>query len=55
MLYRETQKCPVSQANRLRVIAEAFRRLRLISATEHMRDEPHKSEVLLIVSTLPVL
>ena len=44
MLYRGTQNC-----------TNAFSPLRTISATEHLRGEPHKSEVLLIASTLLVV
>ena len=41
----------VSLPNHLRAVADAFR---LISATKQLRGELHKSEVLLIASTLPV-
>ena len=43
--------CAVSLANHLRAVANAFRPLRLISATEQLRGELHKSEVLLTAST----
>ena len=42
----------VSLANHLRAVADMFSPLRLISDTEHLRGELHKSEVLLIASTL---
>ena len=45
--------CAVSLANRFRAVADAFRPLKgLSSATEQLRGELHKSEVLLIASTL---
>ena len=45
----------VSLANHLRAVTDAFCPLRLINATEQLGGELHKSEVLLIASTLLVV
>ena len=45
----------VSLFNHLRVVADAFFPLRLISATEHLRGDLHKNEVVIITSTLLVV
>ena len=47
--------CAVSLANHLRTVADAFRPLGLIIASEQLRGELHIIEVLLIASTLLVV
>ena len=47
--------CAVTLAIHLRAVADAFRPLRLISTTERLTDELHKSEVPVIASSLLVV
>ena len=49
MLYGEIQESAVSLVNNIRAIENAFR---FISATEHLRGEPRKIEIVLFTSTL---
>ena len=52
VLYGESQVCAVSVASHLLAVAEVFCPLRtLITATEQLRGERRKSEVILIAST----
>ena len=52
-IYMNTM-CAVSLAYHLRAVVDMFHPLRLISATEQPRGELHKSEILVIASTLLV-